>query len=396
MSTWRRERSRESSEPCQGLQGLQESWRGTGDKGWRDRTQGMAPTARGQGWVGDWELGIPGWDGIPRAAVAAPGSLAVSKARLDLPGTVGGVPAHGMGWNGITLQIPPSPFQDDSMISIHFSCCSLEVKASSSWSGMGKLLLKQLQVTFGNNGRSKEPVAPEEVPAPAFQGTAIPGAPATRILAAGRLGRICGIVCSIKALGWNSEAQAKLGGAWFPSGTLRAFRAFPACRCQGPPPKKAGIPPASPARSSGPEGNMDLGYSPPNPGNVPPLAVSIASLWNAALPKSSQFFSGREFLAGRVGRGWDGIPREAADAPGSLEVSKDGAWSTLGSWKLSLPMALIPRVTSILEFHNLPQEHIPVFPAFPGSGSDSWPGDSRAGAGMGRGEKGLDFPPVLW
>ncbi|RLV88981.1 hypothetical protein DV515_00015119 [Chloebia gouldiae] len=60
----------------------QETWRETIDKGWRDRTQGMAPTARGQGsWdIGNWELP---WHRVPRAAVAAPESLAVPKARLD-------------------------------------------------------------------------------------------------------------------------------------------------------------------------------------------------------------------------------------------------------------------------------------------------------------------------
>ena len=52
-----------------------------------------------------WDIGkelFPGrvgrpWHRVPRAAVAAPGSLAVPKARLDIgagsSGTVGGVPA---------------------------------------------------------------------------------------------------------------------------------------------------------------------------------------------------------------------------------------------------------------------------------------------------------------
>uniref|UniRef100_A0A8C3MAY3 Uncharacterized protein n=1 Tax=Geospiza parvula TaxID=87175 RepID=A0A8C3MAY3_GEOPR len=62
--------------PLQGLKGLQESWRGTGDKGWRDRTQGMASTARGQGWMGYW-AGIVAWQGgeglagIPSAVTPA-------------------------------------------------------------------------------------------------------------------------------------------------------------------------------------------------------------------------------------------------------------------------------------------------------------------------------------
>ena len=43
----------------------------------------------------------------------------------------------------------------------------------------------------------------------------------------------------------------------------------------------------------------------------------------------------------RVGRSWHRVPREAVAAPGSLEVSKarlDGVWSSLGQWKVSLPM----------------------------------------------------------
>uniref|UniRef100_A0A8C3V6H5 Zinc finger CCHC domain-containing protein 17 n=1 Tax=Catharus ustulatus TaxID=91951 RepID=A0A8C3V6H5_CATUS len=48
--------------PLQGLKGLQESCRGTGDKAGRDRTQGMAPTATGQGWMGSWQ-GIVPWQG---------------------------------------------------------------------------------------------------------------------------------------------------------------------------------------------------------------------------------------------------------------------------------------------------------------------------------------------
>ncbi|XP_063255737.1 uncharacterized protein LOC134551722 [Prinia subflava] len=87
----------------QGLKGLQESWRGTGDKGWRDRTQGMAPTARGQGWMGYWELGIPGCEGGQALAQGAqrscgcpwiPGSVQGQAGQgLEQPGTVEGVPA---------------------------------------------------------------------------------------------------------------------------------------------------------------------------------------------------------------------------------------------------------------------------------------------------------------
>ena len=42
---------------------------------------------------------------------------------------------------------------------------------------------------------------------------------------------------------------------------------------------------------------------------------------------------GKEFLAGRMGRPWNRIPREAVAAPGSLAVPKarlDRAWSNLG------------------------------------------------------------------
>ncbi|CAN8199192.1 unnamed protein product, partial [Coccothraustes coccothraustes] len=45
------------------------------------------------GWMGDWELGIVPWEGgqpwhrVPRAAGAAPASLAVPRARLDGDGS---------------------------------------------------------------------------------------------------------------------------------------------------------------------------------------------------------------------------------------------------------------------------------------------------------------------
>ncbi|NXB86025.1 IDH3B dehydrogenase, partial [Vidua chalybeata] len=86
--------------------------KGTGDKGWRDRTQGMDSC-----WErGDWQ-GIPGWNGIPRFAVAAPGSLGMSKARLEPPGTVGAVP-------GLTAPFPfpfppqlvQNPYQFDVLV----------------------------------------------------------------------------------------------------------------------------------------------------------------------------------------------------------------------------------------------------------------------------------------
>ena len=51
---------------------------------------------------------------------------------------------------------------------------------------------------------------------------------------------------------------------------------------------------------------------------------------------------GKKFLPVRVVRPWHRVPRAAVAAPGSLAGSKarlDGAWSSLGHWKVSLPMA---------------------------------------------------------
>ena len=75
--------------PFQCLKGLQESCRGSWDKGWRGRTRGNGfplPQDR-DGWDIGKEL-FPGrvgrpWHRVPRAAVAAPGLRAVPKARLD-------------------------------------------------------------------------------------------------------------------------------------------------------------------------------------------------------------------------------------------------------------------------------------------------------------------------
>ena len=51
----------------------------------------------------------------------------------------------------------------------------------------------------------------------------------------------------------------------------------------------------------------------------------------------------RNFFAGRVGRPWHRVPRAAGAAHGSLAVPKArleiGAWSSLGQWEVSLPMA---------------------------------------------------------
>ncbi|KAF4795537.1 hypothetical protein TURU_092324 [Turdus rufiventris] len=56
---------------------------------------------KGEQRAGRWDFGeefleflaVRGWDGIPRFAGAAPGSLAVSKTRLGQSRTMGGVPA---------------------------------------------------------------------------------------------------------------------------------------------------------------------------------------------------------------------------------------------------------------------------------------------------------------
>ncbi|KAF4798361.1 hypothetical protein TURU_064691 [Turdus rufiventris] len=84
-----KKKSGETSEPLPGPKGVQESWRETWDKAWRDRTQGMAPTAREQGWVGFWD-GILGWDGGEGLAEGAQSSWGcpwipgMSKARVDI------------------------------------------------------------------------------------------------------------------------------------------------------------------------------------------------------------------------------------------------------------------------------------------------------------------------
>ena len=51
--------------------------------------------------------------------------------------------------------------------------------------------------------------------------------------------------------------------------------------------------------------------------------------------------SRRKLFAVRVGRHWHRLPRAAVGAPslGVLRARLDGAWSNLGWWKVSLPMA---------------------------------------------------------
>ena len=58
-----------------------------------------------------WEEneGVRPWHRVPRAAVAAPGSLEVSKASLEESGIVEGVPAHGRGWNEMIFKVPSNP-----------------------------------------------------------------------------------------------------------------------------------------------------------------------------------------------------------------------------------------------------------------------------------------------
>ena len=49
----------------------------------------------------------------------------------------------------------------------------------------------------------------------------------------------------------------------------------------------------------------------------------------------------KKLLPVRVGRPWHRVPKAAVAGPGSLELSQarlDRAWSSLGQWKVSLPM----------------------------------------------------------
>lgn len=92
--------------------------------------QGMGkwlPIGRGQGWVGCWEGILPCGGGdtlarVPRGAVAAPGSLGVSRASLD--GTQSGLgwwrvslpmARGGTGWVLMSLPNPAVPRFPDSM-----------------------------------------------------------------------------------------------------------------------------------------------------------------------------------------------------------------------------------------------------------------------------------------
>ena len=69
----------------------------------------LLPTARGQGYLGYWKELFPvrvrrPWHRVPREAVAAPGSLEVSKARLDIglgaPWDSRNCPCPWQSWNG--------------------------------------------------------------------------------------------------------------------------------------------------------------------------------------------------------------------------------------------------------------------------------------------------------
>ncbi|RMC06135.1 hypothetical protein DUI87_15565 [Hirundo rustica rustica] len=101
----------------QGLKEPQESWRETIPKEWRDRTQGMAPSARGQGWMGDWESGIVPCEGgeelewnsqISCGCPWIPGSAQgqVGHWGLEQPGTVEGVPDPVSPWNWMMFKVP--------------------------------------------------------------------------------------------------------------------------------------------------------------------------------------------------------------------------------------------------------------------------------------------------
>ena len=91
MFPWRREGHRESSEPLAGPKGapgeLERDW-GQGLEG-QEPGNGFPVPEGSDGWeIENWELLAGrvgrGWAGITRAAGAAPGSLAVPKARLDI------------------------------------------------------------------------------------------------------------------------------------------------------------------------------------------------------------------------------------------------------------------------------------------------------------------------
>ena len=90
---------------------------GLWNRTWSDRIRGNGfPLAEGRdGWDIGKELfpvrvGRP-WHRVSREAVAAPGSLEVSKARLEHPGIVEGVPVHGRGWHWMGFNDPSSPNQ---------------------------------------------------------------------------------------------------------------------------------------------------------------------------------------------------------------------------------------------------------------------------------------------
>ncbi|GAB0206155.1 hypothetical protein GRJ2_003081100 [Grus japonensis] len=81
--------ARRPSSPFQSLQGLQESWRGAGAKGRECQAKGNGLKLQEGRW--SWDVRqksfpvrvLRPWHRVPREAVAAPGSLAVFKARLD-------------------------------------------------------------------------------------------------------------------------------------------------------------------------------------------------------------------------------------------------------------------------------------------------------------------------
>ncbi|RMC01314.1 hypothetical protein DUI87_22102 [Hirundo rustica rustica] len=83
---------------------VRESWRGAGDKGWRDRTQGTASTGKGEIGLGSWALGIPVWEGGEGLGILEFPAL------LRLPLDPWQCPRPGwilLGWWEVTLDLDP-------------------------------------------------------------------------------------------------------------------------------------------------------------------------------------------------------------------------------------------------------------------------------------------------
>uniref|UniRef100_A0A8C0V6J1 SON DNA and RNA binding protein n=2 Tax=Cyanistes caeruleus TaxID=156563 RepID=A0A8C0V6J1_CYACU len=115
---WRGEAPGRAQSSLQSLKGLQQSWRGTVDKACRPRSQGMAASGRGQGWMGSW-AGIVPWQGgqglgwncqsswgcpwIPGSAQGRAGHWGweqLGQRAVSLPR---------LGWAGMNFKVPPKP-----------------------------------------------------------------------------------------------------------------------------------------------------------------------------------------------------------------------------------------------------------------------------------------------